>query len=164
MNELNPVFVSILNAILMVALPAVAVAACGALTVWARKVWEQIQAERPTLAQQIELYVRIAVQAAEQAGAAGIIKSKKEYAIKVVYAWLEEIGLQGINVELIEAEIERQVGKMNEEKIMLGLEEKGQGMVEYALILVLVAVVVIAAVTIMGPLIGNVFSTVNASL
>ena len=40
----------------------------------------------------------------------------------------------------------------------------GQGMVEYALILVLVAVVVIAAVTIMGPLVGQVFSTVNKSL
>jgi pilus assembly protein Flp/PilA len=46
----------------------------------------------------------------------------------------------------------------------LALKEKGQGMVEYALILVLVAVVVIAAVTIMGPLIGKVFSTINASL
>jgi pilus assembly protein Flp/PilA len=44
------------------------------------------------------------------------------------------------------------------------LEEKGQGMVEYALILVLVAVVVIAAVTIMGPLVGNVFSKINRSL
>jgi pilus assembly protein Flp/PilA len=41
---------------------------------------------------------------------------------------------------------------------------KAQGMVEYALILVLVAVVVIAAVTLLGPLVGNVFSTVNASL
>ena len=41
---------------------------------------------------------------------------------------------------------------------------RGQGMVEYALILVLVAVVVIAAVTIMGPLVGMVFSTINASL
>jgi pilus assembly protein Flp/PilA len=48
--------------------------------------------------------------------------------------------------------------------MMLSLKEKGQGMVEYALILVLVAVVVIAAVTIMGPLVGKVFSTVNASL
>ena len=45
----------------------------------------------------------------------------------------------------------------------LALKEKGQGMVEYALILVLVAVVVIAAVTIMGPLVGKVFSTINAS-
>jgi pilus assembly protein Flp/PilA len=44
------------------------------------------------------------------------------------------------------------------------LEEKGQGMVEYALILVLVAVVVIAAVSIMGPLVGKVFSTINKSL
>jgi pilus assembly protein Flp/PilA len=41
---------------------------------------------------------------------------------------------------------------------------KGQGMVEYALILVLVAVVVIAAVTLLGPLVGNVFSTINANL
>jgi pilus assembly protein Flp/PilA len=43
-------------------------------------------------------------------------------------------------------------------------KEKGQGMVEYALILVLVAVIVIAALTIMGPLVANVFSTINASL
>ncbi len=35
---------------------------------------------------------------------------------------------------------------------------------EYALILVLVAVVVIAALTILGPLVANVFSTINSSL
>jgi len=40
----------------------------------------------------------------------------------------------------------------------------GQGMVEYALILVLVAVVAIAALSILGPLVTNVFSTINASL
>jgi pilus assembly protein Flp/PilA len=43
-------------------------------------------------------------------------------------------------------------------------KEKGQGLVEYALILVLVAVVVIAALTIMGPIIGNVFTRINSSL
>ncbi|MDD2922291.1 MAG: pilus assembly protein [Anaerolineales bacterium] len=43
-------------------------------------------------------------------------------------------------------------------------KEKGQGLVEYALILVLVAIVVIAALMILGPVIGNVFSTVNSSL
>ena len=42
--------------------------------------------------------------------------------------------------------------------------EKGQGLVEYALILVLVAIVVIAALMILGPLVGNVFSTINDSL
>ena len=43
-------------------------------------------------------------------------------------------------------------------------KEKGQGLVEYALILVLVAIVVIAALMILGPIIGNTFSTINSSL
>ena len=43
-------------------------------------------------------------------------------------------------------------------------QEKGQGLVEYALILVLVAIVVIAALMILGPIIGNVFSKINSSL
>ncbi len=42
--------------------------------------------------------------------------------------------------------------------------EKGQGLVEYALILVLVAIVVFAALMILGPIIGNTFSTINQSL
>ncbi len=43
-------------------------------------------------------------------------------------------------------------------------KEKGQGLVEYALILGLVAIVVIAALMILGPIIGNVFSKINSSL
>jgi len=42
--------------------------------------------------------------------------------------------------------------------------EKGQGLVEYALILVLVAVVVIAVLTLLGPLVGNVFSKINSAV
>ena len=42
--------------------------------------------------------------------------------------------------------------------------EEGQGLVEYALILVLVAVVVIAILSVLGPQIGNVFSNVNGRL
>ena len=38
--------------------------------------------------------------------------------------------------------------------------EEGQGLVEYALILVLVAIVVIAILILVGPAIGNVFSQV----
>jgi pilus assembly protein Flp/PilA len=40
------------------------------------------------------------------------------------------------------------------------LKEKGQGLVEYALILVLVAIVVIVILALLGPAIGNVFSTI----
>ena len=42
--------------------------------------------------------------------------------------------------------------------------EKGQGLVEYALILVLVSIVVIAALLLLGPTIGNIFSTINTTL
>jgi pilus assembly protein Flp/PilA len=41
---------------------------------------------------------------------------------------------------------------------------RGQGLVEYALILVLVAIVVIVALMVLGPIIGNTFSTINNSL
>ena len=39
--------------------------------------------------------------------------------------------------------------------------EEGQGLVEYALILVLVSVVVIAILALLGPQIGGVFSTIK---
>jgi len=39
-------------------------------------------------------------------------------------------------------------------------KEKGQGLVEYALILVLVAIVVIVILALLGPAIGNVFSNI----
>ena len=43
-------------------------------------------------------------------------------------------------------------------------QTKGQGLVEYAIILALVAVIVIAVVRVMGPGVGNTFSTINNSL
>lgn len=42
--------------------------------------------------------------------------------------------------------------------------EHGQGLVEYALVLVLVAVVIIAILTLLGPQIGNVFSRITNGL
>jgi len=48
--------------------------------------------------------------------------------------------------------------------LLFSPKEKGQGLVEYALILVLVAIVVIAVLTLLGPIIGNVFSKINSTL
>jgi len=42
--------------------------------------------------------------------------------------------------------------------------EDGQGLVEYALILVLVAIVVIIALMLIGPAVGNVFSNIIKGL
>jgi pilus assembly protein Flp/PilA len=43
-------------------------------------------------------------------------------------------------------------------------QEKGQGLVEYAIILALVALVVIVVVRMLRPTIGNTFSTISSSL
>ena len=47
---------------------------------------------------------------------------------------------------------------------MKGQNKKGQGMVEYAFILVLVAFVIIVAVAALGPGIGNLYKSVVNSL
>ena len=54
--------------------------------------------------------------------------------------------------------------KKGEKAMLFAPKEKGQGLVEYALILVLVAIVVIAVLMLLGPIIGNVFSTLNNSI
>lgn len=59
------------------------------------------------------------------------------------------------------------VGITKSEEVILVLflpREEGQGLVEYALILVLVAIVVIVILSIMGPAIGNIFSQIVAAL
>ncbi len=43
-------------------------------------------------------------------------------------------------------------------------KEKGQGLVEYAIILALVAIVVIAVMRLLGPKVGNTFSSINSQL
>lgn len=43
-------------------------------------------------------------------------------------------------------------------------QEKGQGLVEYAIILALVAIVVIAVMRLLGPKVGNTFSVINSEL
>jgi pilus assembly protein Flp/PilA len=47
--------------------------------------------------------------------------------------------------------------------MLFALSEKGQGLVEYAIIIAFVALVVIAIMRLMGPRVGNVFSSVNNS-
>jgi pilus assembly protein Flp/PilA len=48
--------------------------------------------------------------------------------------------------------------------MLSAIKEKGQGLVEYAIILAFVAIVVIAVVRLLGPTIGNTFSSINSSI
>ncbi|HEU5201055.1 MAG TPA: Flp family type IVb pilin [Ktedonobacterales bacterium] len=49
-------------------------------------------------------------------------------------------------------------------KLPMRNKEQGQGLVEYALIIALVAIVVIAILVLMGPQIGDIFSTITNGL
>jgi pilus assembly protein Flp/PilA len=55
-------------------------------------------------------------------------------------------------------------GREEVNAMLFAPKEKGQGLVEYALILVLVAIVVIVILALLGPAIGNVFSSIMHSL
>ena len=44
------------------------------------------------------------------------------------------------------------------------VEEEGQGLVEYALIILLIAIIVIAALLLLGPAIGNIFNNITNAL
>lgn len=112
MNDFMPVVVGIVNAILMTLLPVLAAALIAAVVGWTRKEFALLKQAQPQLCAQMEMYAKIAVAAAEQAGAADIISDKKEYAIDIVSGWLEQTGWGGVNVNLIAAEIERQVREM----------------------------------------------------
>ena len=48
--------------------------------------------------------------------------------------------------------------------MLCGSRTRGQGLVEYALILVLIVLVVFVVLIVFGPVIGNVFSKLNSSL
>ena len=48
--------------------------------------------------------------------------------------------------------------------MLFAAQEKGQGLVEYALILVLIAIVVIAALSLLGPQVGTVFNDITTEL
>lgn len=54
--------------------------------------------------------------------------------------------------------------KKGEKTMLFAPKEKGQGLIEYALILVLIAVVVIVVLRLLGPQIGGIFSNINSNL
>jgi pilus assembly protein Flp/PilA len=47
---------------------------------------------------------------------------------------------------------------------MVSIRQKGQGLVEYAFLLVLIALVVLAVLLLLGPAVGNVFTRLNSQL
>ena len=106
--EWMPILSKVIEAILIAILPPLIVALITFLIVKAKEVWARAKAWNPTVTEYLEKAARFAVQAAEQAGAAELIKDKKQYAIQIAEAWLEANHIT-TDIDLIDAAIEKAV-------------------------------------------------------
>lgn len=120
-----PVLSKVIEAILIAILPPLVVALITFLIVKAKDVWERAKQWNPTVTQYLEQAASFAVQAAEQAGAANLIKDKKEYAIQIAEAWLAANHIT-TDLHLIDAAIEKAVLELfNSDEVLepLGFKE-----------------------------------------
>jgi hypothetical protein len=106
--EWMPILSKVIEAILIAILPPLAVALVSFVVAKAKEVWARAKQWNPTVTEYIEQAARFAVQAAEQAGAAELIKDKKEYAIQIAEAWLVANHIT-TDIDLIDAAIEKAV-------------------------------------------------------
>lgn len=108
MIDWNVILSQVLQAVLIVVLPPIAVFIVKFLQAKIAMLWEEAKAWSPTITQLVEQAARFAVVAAEQAGASQLIQDKKAYAIDVATDWLLEHGVD-VNLELVSAAIEKAV-------------------------------------------------------
>ena len=103
-----PVLSKVIEAILIAILPPLAVVIVSAAVAYAKRLWSDLKLRYPSVTELIEEAAVFAVQAAEQAGAAKLIKDKKEYAIQIAEAWLAANHIT-TDLHLIDAAIEKAV-------------------------------------------------------
>lgn len=106
--EWMPILSKVIEAILIAILPPLVAFLVSVGLAYAKRVWGDLKQRYPTVTELIEQAAVFAVQAAEQAGAAELIKDKKEYAIQIAEAWLEANHIT-TDLHLIDAAIEKAV-------------------------------------------------------
>lgn len=103
----------LLNQLLPVLIAAIVMAALGLAVNQATTAWVKFRLSRPDLAALLEQGADVAVHAAEQIGAARLLKdgyeSKRAYALSIAQRFLIDHGLKGVSADLILAAIERAV-------------------------------------------------------
>jgi hypothetical protein len=98
----------VLQTLLEYFLPVLAVALVGLIIAKIKLAIIQMRSWNPKVTDLLEQAVKFAVTAAEQAGAAELIKDKKVYAFEIAERWLELRGIK-IDLDLIDAAIESAV-------------------------------------------------------
>ena len=106
--ENNVILSAVLQGLLEFLLPIVAVAIISVLVSWAKLLWQKARLWNPDATDLLEEAAKVAVTAAEQAGAAKLISDKKVYAMDIAERWLEQHGIM-LDIELIDAAIEAAV-------------------------------------------------------
>lgn len=110
-------FVDFLQKFVMNVLVAVAPILAGFILFWVKTqvdiAMQRLEANKPQFSEALRQAVMLAVQAAEQAGAAGIISQKKQYAFQIAQQWLDDAGWDEVNLEVLDAAIEAEVLQFN---------------------------------------------------
>ncbi|MEN6622180.1 MAG: phage holin, LLH family [Smithella sp.] len=104
----NIILSAVLQSLLEFLLPIVVVAIISALVSWARFLWAKAKSWNSDATDLLEEAAKVAVIAAEQAGAAKLIDDKKVYAMDIAERWLEQHGIH-LDIELISAAVEAAV-------------------------------------------------------
>lgn len=92
-------------------LPIISAFIVAALNALIKKWMAELEATKPQLAWYLQEAVSISVAAAEQAGLAGFVEDKKQYAFQIAQQWLDEHGWDEVNIDILEAAIEAEVLK-----------------------------------------------------
>ena len=106
--EWMPILSKVIEAILIAILPPLVAFLVSVGLAYAKRVWGDLKQRYPSVTDLVEQAAVFAVQAAEQAGAAELIKDKKQYAIQIAEAWLEANHIT-TDIDLIDAAIEKAV-------------------------------------------------------
>ena len=93
----------------VIALPVIAGFLIAALKALITKWLAEIEEAKPYLHGYLAQSAKMAVSAAEQMKIAGFIDDKKQYALGIVQAWLNDYGWDEVDVGMLEAAIEAAV-------------------------------------------------------
>lgn len=105
---MNDIVSAVLQSVLGYVLPLLAVSLTGLVVAKIRETWRRIEMKQPDLTYEVMKVTRLAIAAAEQAGAANLINDKKKYALNIAEKWLSDAGIK-IDLDLISAAIEAAV-------------------------------------------------------
>ena len=111
MEELVDLLQEFVFNLMVIALPIISAFLIAALRALIKKWLAELEATKPQFAFFLREAVEIAVAAAEQMEIAGFVEDKKQHALNIAQAYLNEHGWDEFDIDVLEAAIEAEVLK-----------------------------------------------------